>query len=105
MLAAITVTFPSTHNKIQIKCSSRTGTPYLILSSTTFSAGSYDYDSGATYPGTGWTGAVGINSNDKVFDLPASVQGGTWYLGLVCYGGQYANVYIEATVIRTYYQA
>jgi len=100
-----TVTFPSTHNRIQIKCASRTDTPYLILSSTPFSAASYDYDSGATYPGTGWTGAIGINSNDFVATLPASVIGGTWYLGLVCYGGQYANVYIEATVIRTYYQA
>ena len=100
-----TVTFPSSHNRIQIKSASRTGTPYLILSSTTFSAGSYAYASGATYPGSGWTGAIGIDSNDKVITLPASVMGGTWYLGLVTYGGQNANVYIEATVIRTYYQA
>ena len=98
------VTIPSTHNKMQIKTPSMTGTGYLILSSTTFSAGSYAYASGATYPGTGWTGAVGFSGSDTVLTLP-TIARGDWYLGLVCYGGQNANVYFEITLLRTYYEA
>lgn len=101
---SVALTIPSSHNKLQVKSSSKGGTNYLILSSTTFSAGSYAYASGATYPGTGWTGAVSINAADKVFDLVPAVQGGTFYIGISSYGGQYANSYIDATVIRTYYE-
>ena len=100
------------HNKLQIKSSVNTnsstggvGNNYIILSSTPFSAAQNVFASGATYPGTGWTGAVNLASTDVTVDLPTTVIGGQWYWGIVSYGGQSCNAEIHVTVLRTYYQA